>query len=67
MGGGINFDERVGSKKVVGWGGVVPPTMGNPAFIRGGSLSSTVISLFGIVNWGKEQPKITNLAVTPQP
>ena len=52
LGGGINFDGGGGSKKVVGWGGGVPPTVGNPAFIHGGSLSSTVISLFGIVKWG---------------
>ena len=26
-----------------------------------------IIELYLLVKWGKEQPKITNLALTPQP
>ena len=69
MGGSINFDWGGGvRKKLLDGGRWGAPHYGKPCIHPwGGSLSSTVISLFGIVKWGKEQPKITDLAVTPQP
>ena len=32
-----------------------------------GHMTIELYQLQGIVKWGKEQPKITNLALTPQP